>query len=81
MENTAFRIAELERENALLKSSIYIDDLTVTGLANDKQLLKAQLQKAVALKDALCDLSDREIFLSRTARQALDDFIASLSAA
>jgi len=50
------RCAELEAQNRLLRDAVYIDDLTVTGMADDKAALKARieeleakLEKAVAM--------------------------------
>ena len=47
-------LAAEKAENATLKSAVYIDDLTVTGLASDKADLKARAEAAEArLKEAV----------------------------
>ena len=42
------RCAELEAQNRLLRDAVYIDDLTVTGMADDKAALKARIEELEA---------------------------------
>jgi hypothetical protein len=57
------RIEELEAENRLLKDAVYIDDLTVTGMADDKAVLKARIVELKAKLGKAMGALDEAVYL------------------
>lgn len=80
-------VRALVEERDRLKEALYIDDLTVTLQGEDRarlidrnKNLEAALRKGEALKYVLCDIQDRDTYLSRRAFDALKSFCDALAA-